>query len=198
MTLEIPGLGYPKIGTCAVVRKEGKVLLGKRISKHAGGNWAFPGGHLEYLEDPIDCIRRETLEETGLTVGEVKLWCFTNDLYPEEGRHYITLVYFAEYIGGEPQVMEPQKCGGWDWFDWDNTPQPMMKPCQKMMDMGLHPFKEKDVTALEKKVAELTEWRNAISGIIKMAPEFAPGEWGGDKEGWGRKIERLEGKAAQS
>ena len=119
----------------------GKVLLGKRIGAHAGGTWAFPGGHLEYGEDPVDCIRREIVEETGLRVGKISFWCYTNDLYPEEGRHYITLVFNAEYLGGEADILEPHKCEKWGWFDWDSLPQPLMSPIQRMVTDGRHPFR---------------------------------------------------------
>ena len=35
----------------------------------------------------------------------------------------------------------------------------------------------------------LREWRNSISNVIKTAPEFAPGQWAGNKEGWGYHFE---------
>ena len=132
---------FPRVGTAGCIRMGGKVLLGKRIGAHAGGTWAFPGGHLEYGEDPVECIRREIMEETGLTVEKISFWCYTNDLYPVEGRHYITLVFFAEYEGGEPQNLEPHKCEKWGWFDWDSLPQPLMSPIQRMVTDGRHPFR---------------------------------------------------------
>jgi hypothetical protein len=35
------------------------------------------------------------------------------------------------------------------------------------------------------RMASLEEWRDSVSGAIKLIPEFAAGRWGGDKEGWG-------------
>src|SRR6185369_5166207 len=26
---------------------------------------------------------------------------------------------------GEPELCEPDKCEGWDWFDWNELPQPL-------------------------------------------------------------------------
>jgi 8-oxo-dGTP diphosphatase len=40
----------PKVGIGVVVVKEGKILLGKRKGSHGNGEYAGPGGHLEYLE----------------------------------------------------------------------------------------------------------------------------------------------------
>ena len=38
---------------------------------------------------------------------------------------HTTLMVVAKYIGGEPQNLEPEKCEGWGWFDWDNLPEPL-------------------------------------------------------------------------
>lgn len=131
---------YPKIGVVACIRRNHQVLVGKRLGDHANGTWSFPGGHLEYGEDPMDCARREVEEETGLTVGKISFWCYTNDIYPEEGRHYITLIFFAEYLDGEPVVKEPQKCAGWEWHRWDFLPEPLMSPLARMKKDGLSPY----------------------------------------------------------
>ena len=40
----------PKVGIGVMVFKDGKVLMGKRKSSHGEGEWAWPGGHLEYME----------------------------------------------------------------------------------------------------------------------------------------------------
>jgi len=48
----------------------GKVLVQKRIKKWAG--LSFPGGHIEKGESFVDSAVRETKEETGLTVCNLK------------------------------------------------------------------------------------------------------------------------------
>ena len=40
----------PKVGVGVMVLKNGKVLIGKRKGAHVAGEWAWPGGHLEYME----------------------------------------------------------------------------------------------------------------------------------------------------
>ncbi len=42
------------------------------LLKEANGKWELPGGGLEFGETPVDCIKREMLEETGLIVTEIK------------------------------------------------------------------------------------------------------------------------------
>ena len=31
----------------------------------------------------------------------------------------------AHWMSGEPKIMEPDKCDGWDWYDMDNLPSPL-------------------------------------------------------------------------
>ena len=106
----------PRIGVGVIIRKDGKFLLGKRRNAHGEGSWSFPGGHLEFGETVEACARRETLEETGLEIEDATLVSHTDDIFQEEGRHYVTLFTLAEWKLGDPQLLEPDKCEGWEWF----------------------------------------------------------------------------------
>ena len=46
----------------------GRVLLGRRQADPGRGLWDIPGGFLDEGEDPVDGLRREFSEETGLDV----------------------------------------------------------------------------------------------------------------------------------
>lgn len=59
-----------------------------------------PGGHLEYGESFADTAIRETVEETGLEIGNVKFLIATNDVFGE-GKHYVTIFVTAEIVGTE-------------------------------------------------------------------------------------------------
>lgn len=41
------------------------------------------------------------------------------------------------------------------------------------------------VVDLESENARLTDWKQNIINTVKAFPEYEPGEWAGDKEGWG-------------
>ncbi|MFH1047205.1 MAG: NUDIX domain-containing protein [Patescibacteria group bacterium] len=115
----------PKVGIGCLVMKDGRVLLGKRLSKLAPGVYGGVGGHLENMESVEEALRREVREEAGIELGELKFLCAIN--YREyEPNHYIGLGFVAELKSGEPQNMEPDKCEGWDWYDLDNLPEPML------------------------------------------------------------------------
>ena len=130
----------PQVGVSVIVIKSNKVLLGKRRNAHGHGTWAFPGGHLEFGEALETCAQREVLEETGLQLKNIRRVAFTNDIFPVERKHYVTLYVVAEYDAGELSVMEPEKCEQWGWFDWDDLPQPLFIPVQNLLAQGYHPL----------------------------------------------------------
>ena len=130
----------PQIGTGVIVRKGGKVLLGMRKGSHGHGVWSFPGGHLEFGEEVEECARREVEEETGATISIVRRGPFTNDIFHEERRHYITLFVVADYVSGKVEAREPDKCEQWEWFGWADLPQPLFLPIQNLLRTGFDPF----------------------------------------------------------
>ncbi|MBI5228578.1 NUDIX domain-containing protein [Candidatus Micrarchaeota archaeon] len=131
----------PFIGIGVIVIRDGRVLLGKRRNAHGEGTWCFPGGHLEFNEEPEAAAERETREETGIQIMNVRRGPFTNDFFEHEGKHYITLYLIAEWASGEPMVMEPQKCEAWDWFEWDSLPSPLFLCVENLLKQGFNPLK---------------------------------------------------------
>lgn len=131
----------PKIGVGVLVLKDAFVLLGKRIgSVHGNKTWCPPGGHLEYGEEPIACAIRETKEECGLTISRVRPGPYTNDIFPEKDRHYITLHMLAVYEGGDPALCEPDRFSEWRWFSWNALPEPLFLSLQHLKESGFDPF----------------------------------------------------------
>lgn len=80
-----------------LVDHSGAVLL-----QHRDGNttvspdqWSLPGGHLEPGETPEEAARRELLEETGLTAGELHpVWTGPRP-YEEGFPHTVTVHVFG-------------------------------------------------------------------------------------------------------
>ena len=130
----------PLVGVGVVVIQDNKVLLGKRKNAHGEGEWAFPGGHLEYGEQVETCARREVLEETGLHLTSCYAGPYTNTVFHSHQRHYITLIMIAESPEGQPVNREPDKCDHWQWFRWDDLPSPLFLPLKHLIQMNFDPF----------------------------------------------------------
>jgi 8-oxo-dGTP diphosphatase len=123
----------PLIGVAVIIIKDGMVLLGKRKNSHGAGMWAFPGGHLELNETVEECATRETLEETGLHIKNLRYGTFTNDIFQQEKKHYVTLFVMAEYNYGDLELKEPHKCEQWSWFHWDKLPEPKFLSLENLL-----------------------------------------------------------------
>lgn len=52
-----------------IVQDKGRILICRRpTNTPLGGYWEFPGGKCEPDESPADCLRRELMEEVGLSI----------------------------------------------------------------------------------------------------------------------------------
>lgn len=124
-----------KIKPCVGVMtfKNGKVLLGKRKGSHGNGEYSFTGGHLEYGESFEECGIRETQEEAGIKIKNIKFLCLAN-YSRHDNRQDILVGLIADWESGEHKIMEPEKCEGWDWYDLDNLPTPIFYPAQVLIN----------------------------------------------------------------
>jgi 8-oxo-dGTP diphosphatase len=122
------------------VLRNGKFLIGRRRGSHGEGEWALPGGHLEFGESIEACARREVEEETGLALGEISPGPYSSDLFVAEGKHYVTLFLLAEAPTGTPELREPEKCAGWEWRAWSELPEPLFLPLRSLKMRGYTPI----------------------------------------------------------
>ncbi len=134
-----PRTDKPEIGIGVCIIRNSKVLLGKRKGAHGDGCWSFPGGHLEMFESWNECAEREVKEEAGIKIKNLVFAAATNDIFEKEGRHYVTVFIRAEYDSGEVTLMEPDKCSQWEWFTWDNLPEPLFLPLINLKKQGYRP-----------------------------------------------------------
>jgi ADP-ribose pyrophosphatase YjhB (NUDIX family) len=91
-----------------VIIEGSRVLLVRRDTEPLRGEWSVPGGMLELGEKLRDGVRREALEETGVTVepGEV-LDVFDSIFTDGLGKtqyHYVLVDYLCRPISGEAQA----------------------------------------------------------------------------------------------
>jgi len=91
----------PKVGAdAAIFNKHGEILLMDRVD---GSGWCLPCGWVEPNEKPIETVKREVLEETGLKVDVKQLvGVFTRMPSIKNGPHtMIAIVHLCEVQEGE-------------------------------------------------------------------------------------------------
>ncbi|OGH84782.1 MAG: DNA mismatch repair protein MutT [Candidatus Magasanikbacteria bacterium RIFOXYC12_FULL_32_21b] len=132
----------PQAGLGTFIIRENKILFGKRKNSHGSGQWGLTGGHLEFGESWEECAIREAMEETGLKLENVEYFAVTNDVMPEDNKHYLTIFMRTKYTGGEAQLLEPDKFEEWRWCTWDDLPSPLFKPLENLIKKGFNPFEK--------------------------------------------------------
>jgi len=114
---------YPRVaqGISAVIIKKGKVLLVKRKREPFKGTWMFPGGFMDFGEHPLETLKREIKEETGLKIKKAKLIDILktkND--PRDV--YLAFFYETEVFDG-PLKNDDEENEKIDWFDIQKPPK---------------------------------------------------------------------------
>jgi ADP-ribose pyrophosphatase YjhB (NUDIX family) len=105
-------------GAQALVERDGRVLLGRRERDPSRGLWDVPGGFLDEGEHPLDGLRRELREETGLDVDVKELLGFWMEFYG--GRFVLCITWLAEAVGGT--LTPGDDMGDLRWFAPDDLP----------------------------------------------------------------------------
>ena len=98
----------------AIVERDGRFLVSRRLKgTHLAGLWEFPGGKCDPDETHDACLRRELLEELGVSsiVGDEIL--VTEHAYPERT---VRLHFRRATIAGEPAPVLGQEIR---WIDRD-------------------------------------------------------------------------------
>ena len=122
-----------KIGIGVMIFKDGKVLLSKRKGSQGEGEYAFPGGHMEYGESFEECARRAIMEEAGIKIKNIHFLCLGTILWPDM-KHYIQIGLMADWEEGQPEILEPDKLEEWIWYEISGLPKPLFFPTQLMVD----------------------------------------------------------------
>ncbi len=116
-----------KVGCGVLVfNEENKILFMKRNSKHRCGSYSLVGGWIEFGETFEQAAAREAMEEIGVEIHNIKIIGVTNNFFPEENSHSVSVVMGAKIKSGVPQNKEPHKCEYMLWCDsWNNLPTPL-------------------------------------------------------------------------
>ncbi len=117
--------------TCAIIEREGKVLVTQRSTKMPLPlKWEFPGGKIEVGETEMDCISREIKEELNITIEVISRLTPSIYNYPTKA---ITLIPFiCSFKDGTVRLREH---ANYEWrlpedlliLDWAEADIPILK-----------------------------------------------------------------------
>ena len=108
----------PAVGV--ILERREQIVLVRRKFEPMSGLWSLPAGFMEYGESPEDTARRETLEETGLSIELVGL----HGAYragSDTGVPVLLLVYRGQVLGGRLRAGDDAAEAG--WFAADERPE---------------------------------------------------------------------------
>jgi 8-oxo-dGTP diphosphatase len=123
----LPGVDFPGVGTGLAILRDGKLLLYRRTRPPEAGHWNIVGGKIDHLETSAVAAVREAEEESGLGIGAIQFLCISEQIFADEGHHWVSVIYQTSDFSGEPRVMEPEKLPEFGWFDLDDLPQPLSR-----------------------------------------------------------------------
>lgn len=119
-----------------VVDRDGGLLLERQP---AFGSWALPHGCVDLGESALEAVRRETLEETGIRIGEAELFGIYTDprysvTYPNGDEvQTFTIAFLVRSWEGTPRP-DGDEVSEVGFFALDALPEPFYEIHQDTID----------------------------------------------------------------
>ena len=113
---------HTEVAVGILLRPDGAMLLSTRPpGKAYAGYWEFPGGKIEAGESVEQALRRELMEELGVTIGAAEVWKVTEHDYP----HALVRLHWCKVWDwtGEFEMREGQQMA---WQPWPPTVRPVL------------------------------------------------------------------------
>ena len=101
---------------------DGRVLLARRAIEPFRGSWDAVGGFVHEGEHPLDGVRREVLEETGVAFDPHELLGIWMGRYGIEDRATLNLFWTGRLAAGGPKPADD--VAELRWFGRDELPPP--------------------------------------------------------------------------
>jgi 8-oxo-dGTP diphosphatase len=87
--------------TAAIIEKDDKFLITQRKKdSHNSLRWEFPGGKVEFGEDPKICLEREIDEELKINISAGDIIDYSSFVYDGK-KHILLLGLKCKFISGE-------------------------------------------------------------------------------------------------
>lgn len=113
----------PRLG-CGAFIFDGvdRLLLVKRKRHPEAGCWGLPGGKVEAMETLEAATIRELREELGILIRPDRIISVSDQIDHRLGEHWVSIVYLAAIISGQPDIREPDALSEFGWFAVDALP----------------------------------------------------------------------------
>lgn len=113
---------------------EGRTQLLLQLRRNTGyydAHWTCASaGHLEEGESVLAAAVREASEELGVAIDPADLEPLTvmhrTQLNGNPIEERVDFFFACRRWSGEPRIVEPEKCGGLEWYDVDALPDPIV------------------------------------------------------------------------
>lgn len=106
---------YLLITKLVVVNDAGKVLTMRRSedAPRRPWTWDFPGGIVEYGEQPLESVLREAVEESALVFSPEEVDLISIATHPRGDEHGALVFYAAKHTGAEVQLSYEHESYRW-------------------------------------------------------------------------------------
>lgn len=110
----------------AIVIKNNQILLGKRGTFNGkpipeSGKWGLLGGYFNRDENLTQAIKRETMEESGWEINDLRLFRINdNPNRPREDRQNVDMIFLANAV--KQIKTSDEEVSKLQWFDLDKLP----------------------------------------------------------------------------
>lgn len=104
----------PILVVAAIIKSGDRLLITKKKdTEELKGAWEFPGGTVEYGEDPKETLVREINEELGCTINVDSIFD-TEIAISKDGKHFVIIFYLCSITAGTVINKEHER------FEWIN------------------------------------------------------------------------------
>ena len=121
---------HTEVAVGILIRADGALLLSTRPEGKAyAGYWEFPGGKIEAGETVTEALRRELIEELGVTIADAQEWKVTEHDYP----HALVRLHWCKVFdwSGEFEMREGQQMA---WQTFPLTVSPVLPGAYPVLD----------------------------------------------------------------
>ena len=107
----------PSTTVDAIIEKDGKILMIRRKSDTFNDHLALPGGFVDYGEAVEHAVKREVLEELGVTATPLDILGVYSDPKRDPRGHVISIIFVCSFSG---KIKAGDDAKSFEWVALEN------------------------------------------------------------------------------